>query len=576
MPPHEPLTAQAMSLDELLRSGRFRPASVQRDFEWTEEEALQLLRDLQVAFSYSASAEAWGDEEEENDEDGTLENEEPEPIDVYSIGWFCLCRADDGVIEVYDGQQRLVTLTILLAVLRDLVSDSTLADTLHRCIVTAEEEPRLTLQGRDPTLLNRVQLRGQTQRKQDTRAYYATGRRILRIQRHFTRQLSRVNEQYRIEFAAYVLHQVRPIWVEVGTPQLGRQVFVSSNRIGKQLDLVAVLKGQVGDLGRDDDEGTELIAIWDEAREMVGASFEEMLRAFDAVIRRQPQIDSWALDLGDFLIGVEPERAVVHVHRLRSFVEAWQTLMNAEPDGEGTLHTNLWRLHHVGWTEWRPLAVLWLERYLRAERAEDAAVQAECAGFFGRLHGRCMALVLAEESPSRRATLIADAVNQSLEGKDPTRMVGGKLRLYAARRRHIERTLRSDIKDDALWRPLMHWAESLWWRPHLQKHIRRGSVEHLAPRHPSSMAFAEMGAARAARYDRLCYSLGNLAMVPSALNQELGNLPYEEKWPLLVRHGEAYWTLADALAHKTWNEEIVEARQKRIEQRIMAALHGAS
>src|SRR5665811_1063776 len=84
----------------------FHIPEYQRPYAWETEQALQLLDDL---------AES-------------LDRDEDEP---YFLGSIVLVK-EKGVAaaEVIDGQQRLTTLTILLAVLRDLTSDQKLADEL--------------------------------------------------------------------------------------------------------------------------------------------------------------------------------------------------------------------------------------------------------------------------------------------------------------------------------------------------------------------------------------------------------------------------------------------------------------
>src|ERR1700739_3928706 len=71
----------------------------QRPYAWTSEQALQLIDDLREAMS------SGGDE-------------------PYFLGSIVLIRPrGEHVGQVVDGQQRLTTLTILAAVLRDLASD---------------------------------------------------------------------------------------------------------------------------------------------------------------------------------------------------------------------------------------------------------------------------------------------------------------------------------------------------------------------------------------------------------------------------------------------------------------------
>ncbi len=86
----------------------FKIPGYQRPYAWTTEEAEELLDDLLAAL---------GDGDEPID-----------TINPYFLGSIVLIKGDKPDAEVVDGQQRLTTLTILLAVLRASVSDELAQD----------------------------------------------------------------------------------------------------------------------------------------------------------------------------------------------------------------------------------------------------------------------------------------------------------------------------------------------------------------------------------------------------------------------------------------------------------------
>ncbi|MFC6603889.1 DUF262 domain-containing protein [Ectobacillus funiculus] len=90
----------------------FTIPSVQRPYSWTIEEAGELLEDLLEFISHHKIIEK------------NL-NDINEP---YFLGSIVLIKKDDPQSEVLDGQQRLTTLTILLAVLRDYLSEEYAAE----------------------------------------------------------------------------------------------------------------------------------------------------------------------------------------------------------------------------------------------------------------------------------------------------------------------------------------------------------------------------------------------------------------------------------------------------------------
>lgn len=106
------LDAKEISVGRLLHDGdyEFVIPEYQRPYAWGTEESLQLLADLV----------------------GALERDTDEP---YFLGSIVLVKAPNAVrAEVIDGQQRLTTLTLLLAILRDLANDAGLREAIHKLI----------------------------------------------------------------------------------------------------------------------------------------------------------------------------------------------------------------------------------------------------------------------------------------------------------------------------------------------------------------------------------------------------------------------------------------------------------
>lgn len=109
----------------------------QRPYAWRREQAMQLLDDLSEALDRNAT----------------------EP---YFLGSVVLVKDNQKpTSEVIDGQQRLTTLTILLAVLRDLADDDEVRSSLGQLIcepgskiMALEPQPRLALRKRDRTFFD--------------------------------------------------------------------------------------------------------------------------------------------------------------------------------------------------------------------------------------------------------------------------------------------------------------------------------------------------------------------------------------------------------------------------------------
>lgn len=119
----EPMTAEVLSLRQLL-DGRyvFRLATFQRAYAWRPGNASRLVSDLQFAMQQDKRRR------------------------IYPLGRLMLAQSSGTRgVEVVDGHQRLVTLTMLFAVLRDLETDTARSELLHRLIVRDAAEAQATM-----------------------------------------------------------------------------------------------------------------------------------------------------------------------------------------------------------------------------------------------------------------------------------------------------------------------------------------------------------------------------------------------------------------------------------------------
>ena len=179
------LTARISPLELLLQLGCFRPAAVQRDYQWDEFRAERLLREITEAM-LAANARTFpsSDSDERAEIEATPETEDRQPnepeeselpglsahmseagaappkaISGFYIGVIVVSATEPNVYQIFDGLQRLTTLTILVSVLRDLIENADLKKRLQKSVVTGQSEFRLRHAGADTTLATMIQAR---------------------------------------------------------------------------------------------------------------------------------------------------------------------------------------------------------------------------------------------------------------------------------------------------------------------------------------------------------------------------------------------------------------------------------
>ncbi len=148
VPSDEPLRSEVLTVGALFDGRyRYRLACFQRAYAWRPEHAARLISDIRSAMQSGRRRK------------------------YYPLGRLMLAqRPGSDDVEIVDGHQRMITLTMLIAVLRDLETDPARAARLHRLIA---DEPtshgdipraRLTIQSLPARLFaDVVQRRGSTE-----------------------------------------------------------------------------------------------------------------------------------------------------------------------------------------------------------------------------------------------------------------------------------------------------------------------------------------------------------------------------------------------------------------------------
>ncbi len=229
----ELIDARILPLEQLFNLGRFRPAAVQREYQWGGERAERLLREItetmlaangsafptadvdsddtpaQANGASSHDEEADGDASDINEEIAEFEAEPPAALPAFYVGALVLRPNGGADYEIFDGLQRLTTLTILIAVLRDLVEDQAIAGRLNMAVAIGEDDFRLRHAGPDTVLRRMVQTAGQAAilRQTKSRPSAASGKQIFDVTRRFVRLLQRRSQS---ELQALVLLYSRP------------------------------------------------------------------------------------------------------------------------------------------------------------------------------------------------------------------------------------------------------------------------------------------------------------------------------------------------------------------------------
>lgn len=325
----------------------------QRPYAWTTEQAAELLGDVR------AFTEGGGDVSE---------------LNPYFLGSVVLIKGDEPDADIVDGQQRLTTLTILLAVLRRLVPAGVSDEVTQylyekgQLIEGTTNRYRLRLRERDAHFFQHY--------VQDDRSLEALRtldkaqlsdpqRNVQANALYFLEQLQNASPEEQIRLLQFLM--TRCYLVVVSTPDLDSayRIFSVMNARGLDLGLTDLLKSEV--IGAvptaKQDHYTQ---IWESEEEELGrAAFQNLFAHIRMIYRKAKAQDSV---LNEFRRYVKPQDdPEAFIDRVvKPYSDAFEIIRdnNYQSDrlAEGVNGLTRW-LNQIDNSDWLPPAIVYLSRY---------------------------------------------------------------------------------------------------------------------------------------------------------------------------------------------------------------------
>ena len=546
----------------------FTVPAYQRPYSWTTREAGQLLEDLVIA--------AGLDDQETASPDyflGTILLLDPEADGVNVPVPFSGPR----IFEVVDGQQRLVTLSILAGVLRDHDDgdagaladgddDPTFGDRLHRMVAVEPDARDLTSRkGRihlrdteDAFLQAHVVPRGLRPPPPPGTEPFGSGTGIRGVQEHLAGEIDVLTRAERRKLARYLMEYCHVVVIISRDIDRAHRLFTVLNERGKPLERKDIIKAEV--LRSVPAQANELaLAYWDRAHSVLGHEFETFLGHLRLIhgLQRLPIISGVRTLVRQYGSERFVEEHLAPLadafHQVRAFPQRAES--HFQPELTGALIS----LNRLGKADWVPAAILAMAGYRRSpDSASAVMVEIERFAYLLRL------LCYGAGKRQRRFGPVIEAIR-----------VGGAGVLASPAweiTRDEQRTIAHHLKD--LYRRnaamaklvLMRVEDELAGQP-LRVDLGELTVEHVLPLRPApSSDWKRMFADAEMRADCQA-SLGNLALVTTRQNDRAKNKDFGEKLaiyrepepgaPLLISNG-------DILSASLWSADDIRTREDRL------------
>ena len=522
----------------------------QRAYAWEDEETEILIKDLLEAFRTNTT---------------------------YFLGAIVVIRPKNrGPSDVVDGQQRLTTLTILMAVMRDL-SDSPDEQALMHSMIGHEtmsmifgggERWRITLNSNDTPFFRRHVQERKATRDQDAirEAGLASGSesqaRLAAAVNQMYDHVSDMSDEERHRFALWLLDEVSIVRVRVSEYSIAYKVFQSLNFRGKPLSDHDILKNALFErAGFTSAEAKEQSERWNAYTNRLGdRGFGDMWKQVRSIYDR----DGAGEMVEALMAAISPQGFSAFLNdKLPRFVDAYDAVVNGKTEqldlGPEALRriTYLRSIHHESW---RAPAIMFL-----AENPHHAETADRFFWALDRLAYAMQYSVKDREYRHKRYRRVLDAMDRQgvlFDAESP-------LDLTARERADFLERLRGRFPNFKQRRALlMRISGSVEGGVALDPKAD-ATVEHILPRTPSrgSDWYEEWSKAR--DRDELTECIGNFTLLTHAENQEADRKGFNEKLAIYFRHGSPSFAYSNDLKGRTrWTPEDVRTRRDALIQAL--------
>lgn len=531
----------------------------QRPYSWEVEQAEILLDDL---LSFLGEG-----------------NEPIDEVNPYFLGSIVLIKSDGlPESEVVDGQQRLTTLTILLAALREVLP-SNWRSTITKCLYQEgdpvdvnpqgqENRYRLTIRERDADFFkNYIQIEGgfeQLKTLKDAVLSDSQGH-IFENALALLNRLNQLNEERQKRLTQFILHKC--LMVVVSTPDMDSayRIFSVLNDRGLDLSHTDILKSEIiGKIPPDKQE--KYNKLWEDTEELLGRStFQDLFSHIRMIYRKAKQKDSV---LKEVRLYVEPSKHPTYFidEVLCPAAQAYADIQDCcyhSPQHAEAINTYFKYLNRIDNADWLPPAIAYLSKHrhqpdqlLTFFKDLDrlaSGLMIQRADINQRMRRYSSILTWIEEgqdlshpeSPLHLTAEECDAIIQRLNGP---LYLETKIRLYVL--------LRLDT--------YLAGGEAVYNLPRI-------TVEHILPQNPRQesqwLAWFPDDEARQGYVHRL----GNLALLSGYKNSSAQNYDFDKKKDKYFKGKDGVSPFAlttQVLNEAQWTPEVIESRQTELLNRL--------
>lgn len=508
----------------------------QRPYSWKTENVQQLLEDVW---------EAYGNSDEE-----------------YFIGSLITIEIEKGKrYDVVDGQQRLTTLNLILARLRDHIEDGAAKAVLGKRVLprnelTGETEtPRLLLRHKDQSFFRRHVLDSKPLPLPTERSKLeAPQQRITENLEAIDSFLSQIDQQALKLFANYLLMKVYVVFVKTESLKSAYRLFNVLNARGMSLSNADLIKNTLfSELGSQQNLSTDLEDRWLELEEIVGIELlDSFLSHHRTSLMAAKARGSLHEEYRPIIVGFADgpfaflDQVILSA---KNFMRIWEVDFQ---DAASVRALNaLWR---VSYDEWIPPLLAYLD-----QAVEDLSE----AQFLSLLERITMQNWVRRLGRTARLTVYFKLVNAIKAGKSADE-VAAVFRTHAHNDEFIN-LLGGEIYGKPFNAAVLLRLEEASQDDSVTKTFSgRLTIEHVMPQALKDTYWKDRFSPE--NHGLWLHRLGNLALLSGSKNYKAQYFDFDRKKKIYLDRGKkvSFDLTKEICAFTEWNEDVLKARQERL------------
>lgn len=529
------LTSQILNVAAVFTRKQLKVPRYQRPYTWAEREVRELIQDLWRAYKRGAT--------------------------FYFIGQIVLVK-NSGKLEVSDGQQRLATLTMLLAYVRDRIPGRS---KLYQTLIMDGNTPRLLLREEDQNFYlgfvqeggHMAELARHVEIGVDSRDLIANAARTIDA------ELSKITEDRELDaFMSYVVRACTLNVVDADERGCAQTVFNTLNKRGSPLSGADIIKSDLlENAGLSNAEADAAARKWEQTEDLFEReNFARLLYMMPFLLTGEPLLSPG--DLASFRTAVDRAGGVrvFLFEQLPRYAHALRSIFAGAIDvGPASAEVNrrVALMKEVQEWDWAPCAIAFL--------AEHSAEHERARRFFQALDRFTFACELSvvenRDREARYANVIKyiadDKVLHGGEGKQRA------LALTDAEQGRFFAMLNRSRRRDRQRRLLLMRLEAAMPGGHLVRMTDDATVEHVLPKN-GGPGWNDTFPDSALRTE-VANLLGNMTLLTYEQNKFADVKPYAKKRAIYFDTNSPIYALTKDIAPITdWTLQAIEERHERL------------